>query len=93
MTCIPDEVRVEIHEVLEHLDLFLGLGGPMDLTGMSLEQRVTRLVINGHIPLPCTLTEAAEFLGKYDTNSLPLAVLKSPAMGETIGRRSGLLRR
>jgi len=55
----------------------------MDLTGISLEQRITRLVINGHIPLPCSLTAAGEFLGTYDITSLSLAVLMSPAMGET----------
>lgn len=83
--CIPEEVVNEIRDLLEQMDLFLGLGGPMDLTGMSLEQRVTRLVINGHIPLPCSLTDATKFLGEFDTTSLPLAVLKSPAMGETCG--------
>lgn len=56
---------------------------------ISLEQRVTRLIINGHIPLPCTLTAAVQFLGAYDTSSLPLAVLKSPAMGETTGDGRG----
>jgi len=60
---------------------------------IALELRLTRLVINGHIPLPCSVMEATEFLGKYDTTSLPLAVLKSPAMGETRSRRSGLSRR
>lgn len=61
----------------------------MDLTGLSLEQRLTRLVINGHIPLPCTLTEATAFLGKFDTTSLSLAILMSPAMGETRGDGRG----
>ncbi len=60
---------------------------------ITLEMRVTRLVINGHIPLPCSLTGAVRFLGTLDTSSLPLAVLMSPAMGETTGRRSGLSRR
>jgi len=59
------------------------------MENIALELRVTRLVINGHIPLPCSLMEAAVFLGTHHTNSLPLAVLKSPAMGETIGRQSG----
>jgi len=56
---------------------------------ITLELRVTRLVINGHIPLPCTLMEAAEFLGKHDTSGLPRAVLMSPAMGETTGDGRG----
>jgi len=56
---------------------------------LELEQRITRLVINGHIPLPCTVTVAVKFLGNHDTSSLPQAVLTSPAMGETAGRRSG----
>lgn len=57
---------------------------------ISLELRVTRLVINGHIPLPCSLTAANEFLGTHDTSSLLLAVLMSPAMGETTGDGRGL---
>jgi len=56
---------------------------------IGLEQRVTRLVINGHIPLPTTLTVCAQFLGTQDTSSLPQAVLMSLAIGETTGRRSG----
>ncbi len=56
---------------------------------IALEQRLTRLVITGAIPLPCSLTEAVAFLGTHDTSSLPLAVLMSPAMGETTGRQSG----
>ncbi len=31
---------------------------------------VERMVVNGLIPLPCTLTEAAKFLGTLDTSSL-----------------------
>jgi len=61
----------------------------MDLEGVSLELRVTRLIINGHIPLPCSLTAVHEFLGKFDPSSLPLAVLMSPAMGETTGDGRG----
>jgi len=56
---------------------------------MALELRITRLVINGHIPLPCSLTGAVQFLGTHDTSSLPLAVLMSPAMGETTGDGRG----
>lgn len=63
------------------------------MEGLNLELRLVRLIINGHIPLPTTLTGAAQFLGTYDTSSLPQAVLKSSAMGETAGRRSGLSRR
>ena len=60
---------------------------------IALELRITRLVINGRIPLPCSLTVAVQFLGTHDTSGLPQAVLMSPAMGETAGRRSGLSRR
>lgn len=60
------------------------------MEAVALEMRVSRLIVNGHIPLPCSLTVAAEFLGTHDASSLPQAVLKSPAMGETAGRRSGL---
>lgn len=88
-TCIPEEVVTEVQTLLESLDLFLGGTEEMDLTGISLEQRVTRLVINGHLPLPCSLMVAREFLGKYDTTSLPLAVLKSLAIGETRGDGRG----
>ncbi len=56
---------------------------------ITLELRITRLIINGHIPLPCTLQEAAVFLGIHHTSSLPLAVLTSPAMGETTGDGRG----
>lgn len=89
MLCIPEEVRNEIQDLLEKADLFLGRGGEMDLTGIALEQRLTRLVINGHIPLPCSLTEAITFLGTHDTTSLSLAVLKSLAIGETRGDGRG----
>jgi len=53
------------------------------MDAIALELRVTRLIINGHIPLPCSLMAAVEFLGTYETSSLPQAVLMSPAMGET----------
>ena len=59
------------------------------MEGIALEQRVTRLIINGHIPLPCSLMAAVEFLGTLDTTSLLLAVLMSPAMGETRGDGRG----
>jgi len=84
---------VEIHALLEELDLFLGQQKGEGMEQIALELKVTRLVINGYIPLPCSLTAAAEFLGTHDTSSLPLAVLMSPAMGETTGRRSGQSRR
>jgi len=78
---------------VEELDLFLGQEKGGEMEQIALELRVTRLVINGRIPLPCSLTEAVKFLGTHDTSSLLLAVLMSPAMGETTGRRSGLSRR
>jgi len=56
---------------------------------IELELRATRLVINGHIPLPCSVMECATFLGTHDTSSLPRAVLMSPAMGETTGDGRG----
>jgi len=70
-TCIPDEVTQEVRLLLEELDLFLGQGEEESMKGLQLEMRLTRLVINGHIPLPSTLMVAAEFLGKFDTSSLP----------------------
>lgn len=59
------------------------------MEAITLELRLTRLVINGHIPLPCSLTAAAQFLGTHDITSLLLAVLTSPAMGETRGDGRG----
>ncbi len=88
-TCIPEEVQQEIRDTLGYVDDFLAQARGGEMVEISLEQRITRLVIGGHIPLPCTLTAAGEFLGTYDTSSLPQAVLMSPAMGETAGRRSG----
>jgi len=88
-TCIPEEVRYEIQILLEELDLFLGSKKGGEMEQIALELRVTRMVINGHIPLPTTLTGAAEFLGAHDTTSLLLAVLMSPAMGETRGDGRG----
>jgi len=40
------------------------------MTGTMLAMKIERLVINGHIPLPCSLMEAAQFLGTHDTSSL-----------------------
>jgi len=40
----------------------------MEETMLSLT--IERAVVNGQIPLPCTLMEAATFLSTYDTNSL-----------------------
>jgi len=37
---------------------------------LNIKLRIERLVVNGHIPLPCTVTEAARFLGEHDTTSL-----------------------
>ena len=91
--CIPDEVVAEIQALLEETDHFLGVGVEKTLLEIGLEQRFTRLVINGHIPLPTTLTDAVTFLGRHDTTGLPPAVLKSPAMGETRGDGRGFLRR
>lgn len=89
-TCIPGEVQEEIKILLNELNLFLGQPSGGEMEQIALEQRITRLVINGHIPLPGTLTAAAEYLGTHDTTSLLLAVLKSPAMGETRGDGRGL---
>jgi len=74
---------------MEAVDLFLSRGEEGGMDQIALELRVTRLIINGHIPLPCSLMAATEFLGTLDTSSLPLAVLMSPAMGETTGDGRG----
>lgn len=36
-----------------------------------LRLQVERAVVNGIIPLPCTVMEAAAFLGTHNTDSLP----------------------
>jgi len=89
LACIPEEVQARIHALLEELDLFLGQQKGEEMEQIALEMTITRLVINGHIPLPCSLTEAAQFLGTHNTSSLPRAVLMSPAMGETTGDGRG----
>lgn len=40
------------------------------MTETMLMLQVERLVVNGHIPLPSTLTEVAAFLGSHDTSGL-----------------------
>ena len=51
----------------------------MDEIGLLM--RVTRLVINGHIPLPSSLTDAVVFLGHHDTSGLPLGGTDEPFDG------------
>jgi len=48
---------------------------------LALELRITRLVISGAIPLPCSLMAAVEFLGTHDTSSLPLSGTDEPCDG------------
>ena len=72
---------MEIHALLEEVDLFLGQQKGEGMEQIMLEQRITRLVINGHIPLPTTLTVAAEFLGTYNASSLPHSGTDEPCNG------------
>ena len=37
---------------------------------LSFQARVSQLVANGHILLPTTLTEVAQYLGTLETSSL-----------------------
>ena len=68
-TCIPEEVQLEIEALIEEMRDFLGKEGER-MGELMWRVRVERLVINGHIPLPCTAMEAARFLGNHDTTSL-----------------------
>jgi len=56
---------------------------------VNLQSKCMALANRGHILLPFQLTAVAEYLGVQDTSSLPLAVLMSPAMGETTGDGRG----
>ena len=70
MTCIPDEAQQEIVDILKGAADFLEPKGIEMMEAMTLILRIERLVLNGHIPLPCTLTVAAKFLGSYDASGL-----------------------
>jgi len=63
-------VQDEIHGLVEELDLFLGLEGEGEMKRLNYQARVSQLVANGHILLPTTLTEVAQYLGTLDTSSL-----------------------
>lgn len=71
------------------LDLFLGREKEAGMMEISLQSKCMALANRGLILLPFQLTAVAEYLGAQDTSSLPLAVLMSPAMGETTGDGRG----
>ena len=66
---LPEEVATEINRVREGVVSFLGQEGE-EMTEIMWKIALERLVITGQLPLPCTLTEAAAFLGSHDTTSL-----------------------
>jgi len=69
-TCIPKAVRGEIHQLTEELDHFLGNQSEVKMEHLNFQARVSQLVANGHILLPTTLTDVAQYLGTLDTSSL-----------------------
>jgi len=70
VTCIPETVRDDIHDLVEQLDHFLGQKREAKMVQLNFQARVSQLVAAGHILLPTTLTEVAEYLGTLDTSSL-----------------------
>lgn len=68
---IPEEVARDIRTTHEGLSTFLKEQGGEEMNEVMWSLALERLVVNGHLPLPCTLTEANAFLGTYDTSSLP----------------------
>jgi len=70
VTCIPDEVKEQIEGLLDRAASFLESTEGQEMNETMLMVQIQRLVANGHIPLPCSLTEAVRFLGTHDTTSL-----------------------
>jgi len=70
VTCIPDAVRSDIHELVEQLDTFLGQEDERGMVNLNFQARVSQLVAAGHILLPTTLTDVVQYLGTLDTSSL-----------------------
>jgi len=70
LTCIPEAVRNDIHELVEQLDSFLGHQKEVEMVHVNFQAKVSQLVAAGHILLPTTLTEVAQYLGTLDTSSL-----------------------
>ncbi len=67
---IPEEVRDEVETLKEGLSSFLHHGAEGEMTELTWHMTIERAVINGLIPLPCTVTEATRFLGTFETTSL-----------------------
>jgi hypothetical protein len=70
LTCIPETVRHDIQELVEQLDTFLGSQMEAEMVRVNFQARVSQLVAAGHILLPTTLTDVAQYLGTLDTSSL-----------------------
>jgi len=68
--CIPEGVRNDIQELVEQLDTFLGKEHEAAMVRINFQARVSQLVAAGHILLPTTLTDVAQYLGTLDTSSL-----------------------
>jgi hypothetical protein len=69
-TSLPEEVRTDVETLIQGVSTFLDEGGQEEMTSLTWIMSIERAVINGIIPLPCTLTEAGRFLGQFDTTSL-----------------------
>jgi len=70
VTCIPEAVRQEVQELVEQLDTFLGKDREADMVRINFQAKVSQLVAAGHILLPTTLTDVAQYLGTLDVSSL-----------------------
>jgi len=55
---------------VEQLDSFLGKQMEAEMVRVNFQARVSQLVAGGHILLPTTLTEVAQYLGTLDTSGL-----------------------
>jgi len=56
--------------MVEQLDSFLGKEGEQEMVRINFQAKVSQLVAAGHILLPTTLTDVAQYLGTLDTSSL-----------------------
>jgi len=55
---------------VEQLDTFLGRQMEDEMVKVNFQARVSQLVAGGHILLPTTLMDVAQYLGTLDTSSL-----------------------
>jgi len=61
---------MDIRDLVEQLDNFLGREKEAEMVRLNFQARVSQLVVAGHILLPTTLMDCAEYLGTLDTSGL-----------------------